>query len=118
MGRARCTLTVHGLDCPSEVPPLRAALDGSPGVLGLAFDPAGGTVAIEYDPGTTAPTALAGRVAERVRMRAEVAEDVRPGDDAGRAWYRDPLWLTTLLAGTALGTGVASGWLRAPWPIE
>jgi Cd2+/Zn2+-exporting ATPase len=47
MSRARCTLHVHGLDCPSEADAVRAVLGGAPGILGLAFDLMNGTVTID-----------------------------------------------------------------------
>lgn len=114
MGRARCTLTVHGLDCPSEVPPIRSALEGGPGVLGLAFDPPAGKVAIEYDPDATDPLALAGRVTARAKMRTEVVGEARPRDEPPRPWYREPRWVVTFASGAALGLGVLMSFLGAP----
>ena len=55
MGRARCTLRVQGLDCPNEVGPLRAALEGGPGVDTLGFDLIHGMLTIDYDPELTEP---------------------------------------------------------------
>ena len=76
--QARCTLKVRGLDCPNEVPPIRAALEGVPGVLGMDFDPTGGTVAVDYEPGVTGPAA-AGEA------------DRRDGRDARRAGRGPPV---------------------------
>jgi Cd2+/Zn2+-exporting ATPase len=121
MGRARCTLKVHGLDCPSEVPPLRRALEGATGVSGLVFDPPAGTVEVAYDPSATDPTALAGLVGERAGMRAEVLAGpvVTQGAPASPAPSTLRRWGPTLASGLALGIGLAMDWLGGPsWPAS
>jgi Cd2+/Zn2+-exporting ATPase len=106
MSPARCTLKVRGLDCPSEVPPIRSALEGAPGVLGLAFDPPAGTVAIAFDPSATDPAALARLVGER----AGLAAAVQAGPVAGAAASEGPSalrrWGPTAASGLALGLGL------------
>jgi len=104
MERARCTLKVHGLDCPTEVAALRAALAGASGVSALAFDTLGGTMTVDYRPGATGPADLVRLVGERAGMRSEV---VTPGGEADFVrWYRDPRWAATLGSGLALAAGL------------
>jgi Cd2+/Zn2+-exporting ATPase len=111
---ARCTLRVEGLDCPNEVSPIRKALDGSPGVIGLAFDPAGGTVAVDFDPKVTDPPGLARRVTERAGMAAdpvlEVPVVVRAQDEMETWRTRLSRWGATASSGTALTVGAAVDW--------
>jgi Cd2+/Zn2+-exporting ATPase len=120
MAQARCTLKVHGLDCPSEVPPIRAALEGSPGVIALAFAPTEGTVAVEFDPAAADPLALANRVSERAGMRAEVLAGpvVRaPEAVSGPSTLRR--WMPVIGSGLALALGTVLGWLSAPvWAVR
>src|SRR5205823_6057039 len=109
-GHARCTLRVRGLDCPGEVPPIRSALEGTPGVLALAFDPVGGTVAIDFDPDRADPPSLAERVTKGSGMAAEVAlatVEPPPASTIGR-------WLPTIGSGVALLVGMAFSWAEAP----
>ena len=113
MGQARCTLKVQGLDCPTEVAALRAALAGAPGVEGLAFDTIGGTMTVDYRPAATDPPALARLVADRAGMKAEVA--VGPiVEPAEVSWVRDPRWLATAGSGLALAVGLAARWAGGP----
>ena len=55
MGQSRCTLSVRGLDCPTEVEALRAALEGSPGVARLGFDLIHGLMTVDYEEGLDRP---------------------------------------------------------------
>ncbi|RUL81926.1 heavy metal translocating P-type ATPase [Tautonia sociabilis] len=116
---ARCTLRVEGLDCPGEVPPIRSALDGRPGVIELAFDPQEGRVSVGFDPMVTDPIALAGLVTRGAGMRAEpVAEEppiARGGGDEETWRVLAGRWGAATASGTALAVGAAadwSGWLR------
>ena len=113
MGRARCTLKVEGLDCPAEVEPLRAALEGAPGVGGLGFDLIHGTMTVEYEPGATDPAALARRVAARAGMRAEPLGDGTVSEDE-HAHAGASRWAATLGSGLALAVGMALAWSRGP----
>lgn len=117
MSPARCTLRVQGLDCPAEVPPIRAALDGASGVLALVFEPTAGLVRVDYDPGATSPAALVRAIDERARMKATIQIDAIV-DTAAPAWYRGPQAITSLVAGLALAAGSLAGWLDAPWQVE
>ncbi len=108
MGQERCTLRVHGLDCPGEVPPIRAALEGRPGVIDLLFDPVAGTVAVDYESDRTTPSTLAGLVSEKSGMKAEVALAVI--EPAPRTLAR---WLPTILSGLSLGAGMIASWAGA-----
>ncbi len=108
MSRSRCVLKVRGLDCPAEIPPIRAALERAPGVAGLAFDPTAGTVAIDFDPTKTAPAALARRVAEGAGMAAEPMAEGPATDEAGARDRRAGRLRRALVSGSggALGAGV------------
>ena len=104
MAQARCTLRVHGLDCPGEVPPIRAALEGSPGVLDLLFDPVAGSVAVDYDTSLVEPLALANRVSQKSGMRAEVALAVIEPEPRSIS-----KWLPTIGSGVKLGISDGRG---------
>ncbi|HWE36674.1 MAG TPA: heavy metal translocating P-type ATPase [Isosphaeraceae bacterium] len=103
MEPGRCTLRVEGLDCPAEVPPLREALQGAPGVVDLNFDPAQGTMTVLYRRDATDPAAIARRVTERARMRAEVVAGAAPPVPKRPL---DRRWLATIASGLALGLGI------------
>ncbi len=120
MAQARCTLKVHGLDCPSEVPPIRAALEGSPGVIAVAFAPTEGTVEVEFDPVAADPLALANRVSERSGMRAEVfAGPVVRAPEAVSGPSTLRRWMPVIGSGLALALGTVLGWLSAPvWAVR
>ena len=110
MGHARCTLRVRGLDCPGEVPPIRKALEGTPGVLGLVFDPVGGTVAVEFDENLADPLTLAGRVTAGSGMTAVVATEAVEIERPSTLRR----WLPTIASGVALAVGMAMSWGSAP----
>ncbi|CAN5632103.1 heavy metal translocating P-type ATPase [soil metagenome] len=114
MGLARCTLKVQGLDCPGEVPALRNALEGRPGVLGLDFDPPRGRMIVDYEPGATDPATLARQITERSGMRADPVEEGLEAEPAGfsRTWYRG--WTLTAASGLALVVGLATSWAGGP----
>ena len=109
MAQARCTLRVHGLDCPGEVPPIRAALEGFSGVLDLLFDPAAGSVTVDYDTSLVDPLALANRVSQKSGMRAEVALAVV--EPQPRPITK---WLPTIGSGVCLAIGMALSYLAYP----
>ncbi len=121
MAQNRATIRVQGLDCPSEVPPIRRALEGQPGVSALAFDPSGGTVEVTFDPSQTNPIALARRVTESAGMKAQaivgpVLSAGAPAAGAPAATGRVPLaerlhrWGPVLGSGLALGLGTLLQW--------
>jgi Cd2+/Zn2+-exporting ATPase len=112
MGHARCTLKVEGLDCPTEVAPLRRALEGSEGVVGLGFDLARGTLTIDYEPSAVDPPTLIERVAERTGMRATLANGLTVLENQEtRPWVR---WAATIGSGIALGIGMGIAWAGGP----
>ncbi len=112
MSQARSTLKVRGLDCPSEVPAIRAALEGQPGVGELQFDPLAGRVTVVYDPRSTDPATLARRVTESSGMRAEVAQDGLPQVEPDR---RSSLrFLPTVASGAFAAIGLVLSWTEAP----
>ena len=102
MAPARCVLKVRGLDCPAEVPPLRAALEGSPGVRGLTFDPPAGTVSVAFDPSQVHPLELVARIAGHAKMAAEVLDAALPdlSTTPPRAWW------PVISSGVLLGLGM------------
>ena len=109
--QARCTLKVRGLDCPNEVLPIRSALEGMPGVLGMDFDPTGGTVAVDYEPGRVGPDLLARRIVEQAGMHAEpvgALPVVGGAEDAEGRRARRARWAWTAASGLSLGVGAAS----------
>ncbi|MDB5352819.1 MAG: heavy metal translocating P-type ATPase [Planctomycetota bacterium] len=111
MAQARCTLRVHGLDCPGEVPAIRAALDGVSGISELGFDPIHGTVTIAFDPGRIDPPLLARRVTEGSGMRADVVGDDEVAAGPKRSLAR---WMPTLGSGLAVALGSILSWLDTP----
>ena len=74
MSQARCTFQVRGLDCPSEVESLRAALRDQPGVTNLGFDLIHGTMTVDFGEGAVEPEQLA-----RLIIRANRAAHDRAG---------------------------------------
>ena len=112
MSQARSTLKVHGLDCPSEVPAIRAALEGQPGVGELQFDPIEGLVTVAYDPRSTDPARLARRVTESSGMRAEVAQEGLPQVEPARRSAMK--FLPTIASGAFAGLGMILSWTEAP----
>ncbi|MCA1686936.1 MAG: heavy metal translocating P-type ATPase, partial [Planctomycetia bacterium] len=114
MSQARCTFKVKGLDCPVEVDALNAALKGNPGVFALGFDLLHGTMSVDYDPGTTGPDALIGRMAERAGMHASLLgrPEVEAAADPWRAAFGR--WGATAASGLALLLAVATPLLGGP----
>ena len=114
MAPARCVLKVRGLDCPAEVPLLRAALERTPGVRNLAFDPPAGTVAVEFDPAAVGPSGLIARIARDAGMAAEVLDEGAV-PDRPRRWKT---WRPVVASGVLLGLGMLLGRLGRPsWPL-
>lgn len=119
MASARCTLKVQGLDCPNEVGPLRAALDGVPGVSGLGFDLINGLLTVDYDPETIDPAALIQRVADGAGMRAEVLGRTIPQGELDRRRAILVRWSATVVSGLALIVGMALSWRGGPgWAVR
>jgi hypothetical protein len=82
-------------------------------VIGLAFDPAGGTMTVEFDPGATGPAALARRVTERAGMRAEPLGSPEALPDGRSVGAARPLGRHGRL-GAVLAVGAALSWAGAP----
>ena len=72
MSQARCMLAVRGLDCPTEVEALCAALRDQEGITGLGFDLIHGTMSVDYIPGVVEPGKLARLIVERTGMATTV----------------------------------------------
>ena len=112
MDRARCTLKVRGLDCPNEVPPLRAALEDQAGVGDLGFDFGLGTMTVDYDPGRTDPDRLARLVVDRAGMQAEPVGNLEVIAAAPPPIWRR--WWATIASGVALAVGLVFSWTKGP----
>lgn len=117
---SRTILHVQGLDCPGEIPQLRRALEGTPGVRDLDFDPSRGRMIVGYDPAAVTPEALAARVTQRSGMPTQVVEE---RDGAAVVASQAPSWRSTWehwaipgASGAALALGALLGWtVGAPW---
>ncbi|WP_244956274.1 cation transporter [Tautonia rosea] len=117
--QARCTLKVKGLDCPSEVPPIRSALDGAPGVCSIDINPPEGTVAVDFDPDVTDPSELADRVSRIAGMATEPLSEalaITPSlDEPDGSWRsRFGHWGWTTVSGLALVVGAAADFFTSP----
>ncbi len=112
MSRARCTLKIRGLDCPTEVAALRAALEDWPGVGQLGFDLILGTMTVEYDPTRTSPQALIHRVADHAGMRSELLGN--PETESTPWWSRHGRWVVIGVSGLSLLLGLALKQTPAP----
>src|SRR5579864_7608955 len=108
MAQARCTLRVEGLDCPTEVAALRAALDGWTGVHSLDFDLIHGTMTVGYEPNALDPAALVDRVGMRTGLKAHVLGGPEPQQ---RDPWRSLRGMSLGLSGAALTTGLALSFL-------
>jgi Cd2+/Zn2+-exporting ATPase len=118
MARARCTLEVQGLDCPTEVAALRAALAGAPGVGELGFDLILGTMTVAYDPDVVSSQAIVGRVVDRSGLKARLLA-AEPAGEAAPWWERHRARGLTAVAGVALLAGVAADFAGAPaWAVR
>src|SRR4051794_29803986 len=109
MSQARCTLEVKGLDCPSEVAALRAALEDQPDVTGLGFDLIHGVMTVDYTAGAVDPGGLARLIAERTGMPATVQG--QPETSGPSWWSQHERWILTVGSGLALALGMAFSWL-------
>jgi Cd2+/Zn2+-exporting ATPase len=114
----RCTLEVDGLDCPAEMNPLRAALEGSPGVHGLGFDLIHGTLTIDYDPAAATPAGLLERVTARTGMTARLVGVDQPAGPPAGWWSRHRRSALVAGSGLILVAGVARGYLGGPSLLE
>ncbi len=108
MSQARCTFSVRGLDCPSEVEALRGALGGHEGVTSLGFDLIHATMTVDYDAGKVRPDELARVVSERTGMQAILQGQQERTESAW--WAGLEGWLPTACAGVALAIGLAFSW--------
>jgi Cd2+/Zn2+-exporting ATPase len=111
MGQSRCTLSVEGLDCPTEVEALRAALEGSPGIARLGFDLIHGLMTVDYEVEFSDPERLVRLVHDRAGMSAVPVGQARQPAPAPAWWSRHGRWVSTLGSGLALAAGVASSWV-------
>ncbi len=111
MEQARCTIRVHGLDCPTEAAPLRAALEGAAGVGELGFDLALGHLTVEYDAARIHPAGIVRLIADRAKMRAEIVESRLVVVEPPAVWGR---WAPTVASGLALAVGMVIGWVHGP----
>ena len=127
MASSRCRLKVRGLDCPAEIPAIRKALEGAPGVLAISIDPTGGTVEIEHDPEATGPDRLASLVTDRaglpsrpIALDGDGSESPSPVEGSGSE-LADPSFLRrawpTIGSGLALGSGALAAVFGAPGPV-
>jgi Zn2+/Cd2+-exporting ATPase len=109
-------IEVQGLDCPTEVNALRAALEGSPGVVGLGFDLIHGVMTVDYEAGATDPARLVRLVAERAGMRATVQGEI---EERASWWARWGRWAATGGSGLALLAGILLEHLGGrAWPAR
>jgi Zn2+/Cd2+-exporting ATPase len=114
----RCTLSVRGLDCPSEAQALRAALQDAPGVTSLGFDLINGLMTVDYDAEQTNPEKLLRLVKERAGMEASLVG--QPQADPARSswWMRHGRLVSTVGSGVALGLGLLFSWLGRAAGLE
>lgn len=115
---ARCTLQVDGLDCPAEMNPLRAALEGSAGVRALGFDLIHGTMTIDFDPAAATPAGLLERVKARTGMTARLVGVDQPAEPPAGWWSRHRRSALVAGSGLLLLAGVVLGHLGAPRWLE
>jgi Zn2+/Cd2+-exporting ATPase len=109
MSQDRIMLQVRGLDCPTEVAALRAALRDQEAITGLGFDLIHGTMTVDYRAGAVDPVGLARLIAERTGMQATVQGS--PEGSAPSWWSRHEQWVLTVGSGLALAVGMAFSWL-------
>jgi Cd2+/Zn2+-exporting ATPase len=115
MAQAQCTLRVHGLDCPGEVPAIRSALAGGTGVSDLVFDLLNGTVKVTFDAALVDGLTLARRVTEKSGMKAEIiVGEVLEHETSINGWGR---WAPTIASGIFMTLGTLLSRLYIPvWP--
>ncbi len=116
MSQVRSMIQVRGLDCPSEVESLRAALRDQEGITGLGFDLIHGTMTVDHVDGVVNPVRLARLITERTGMPASVLGDGggsegSEGSAAESWWSRYGPWVLTAGSGLALVVGLAFSWL-------
>src|SRR5262249_46845478 len=109
MSQARCTIQVKGLDCPTEVAELRAALKDQPGITSLGFDLIHGLMTVDHSPDSVRPEHLAKLIAERTGMQATL---VGQPEGLGPSWWaQSQQWILTIGSGLALAVGTGFSWL-------
>jgi Cd2+/Zn2+-exporting ATPase len=108
-------IQIRGLDCPSEVAALRAALQDQEGITGLGFDLINGIMTVDHVAGVVDPSRLARLVTERTGMPASVqgeGEDLHESAaTTGSWWSRYGEWVLTTGSGLALAVGMVFSWL-------
>jgi Zn2+/Cd2+-exporting ATPase len=109
MNQARCTFQVRGLDCPSEVESLRAALRDQSGVANLGFDLIHGTVTVDFGEGAVEPEQLARLITERTGLHTTVQG--QPEELAPSWWSGNERWVLTAGSGLGLALGLGFTWL-------
>ncbi len=109
MSQARCTFQVRGLDCPSEVESLRAALRDQPGVANLGFDLIHGTMTVDFGEGAVEPEQLARLITERTGLHTTVQG--QPEGLAPSWWSGNERWVLTAGSGLGLALGLGFTWL-------
>ena len=108
MSQSRCTVSVPGLDCPSEVEILRGALAEAPGVVRLGFDLIHGLMTVDYLAEVVTPDELIRLVHERAGMKAVLAGSTEePVAGATSWWSRHGRTFCTLGSGLALAAAMA-----------
>jgi Cd2+/Zn2+-exporting ATPase len=104
-------MSVRGLDCPTEVELLRAALEEAPGVKRLGFDLIHGMMTVEYSEDAVEPEMLVRLVRERAGLQAELVGRLETSVQAEPSWWsRNGRWASTLGSGLALAAGVVASW--------
>lgn len=112
---SRCTLSVRGLDCPSEVPAIQAALDAAAGVLDFDVVPADGLVVVTYDSSRTDPTKLARTISESTGMvTSQISDFPKVLRESERLPVRSFPWTATALSGLALAVALGLDYGRGP----
>src|SRR5277367_5433171 len=109
MRQARIMLQVRGLDCPTEVAALRAALRDQEAITGLGFDLIHGTMTVDYNAEAVDPVGLVRLIAERTGMQATVQGE--PEGSGPSWWSRYEQWVLTIGSGLALAMGMTFSWL-------
>ena len=109
MSQARIMLQVRGLDCPTEVAALRAALSDQKAIIGLGFDLIRGTMTVDYTDGAFRPVDLARLIVERTGMHTTVQG--APEVTTPSWWSRNERWVLTFGSGVALAIGTGFSWL-------
>jgi Cd2+/Zn2+-exporting ATPase len=107
MSQSRCTLSVRGLDCPTEMEILRSALEGVPGISRLGFDLINGMMTVDFAPESIDSGEVLRLVKEKAGMEATLVGPREPAPAPATSWWsRHGLQVSTLGSGLALGIGL------------